>query len=38
MSYGEQGNVIIEPEYKQIGVNIDKYAQNGVENKQGKKK
>ena len=28
-----QGNVIIEPEYKQIGVNIDKYAQNGVENK-----
>lgn len=28
-----QGNVIIEPEYKQIGINIDKYAQNGVENK-----
>lgn len=28
-----QGNVILEPEYKQIGINIDKYAQNGVENK-----
>lgn len=36
-SYGvidTSGNIIIEPEYKEIGVsNIDKYTQNGVENK-----
>lgn len=28
-----KGNIIIAPEYRQIGINIDKYAQNGVENK-----
>ena len=27
-----EGEEIIKPEYKQIGINIDKYAQNGVEN------
>ena len=27
------GDVILAPEYKQIGINIEKYAQNGVENK-----
>lgn len=27
-----KGNVVIAPEYKQIGINIDKYVQNGVEN------
>lgn len=28
------GNIIIDPEYKQIGINnLDKYTQNGVENK-----
>ena len=26
------GKVIIEPEYKQIGINIDDYSQNGLEN------
>ena len=26
------GDIIIEPEYKQIGLDIDKYTQNGVEN------
>ena len=28
-----KGNVIIEAEYNQIGINIDNYSQNGVENK-----
>ena len=28
-----EGQILIEPEYKQIGVNIDKYVQNGVESK-----
>ena len=27
-----EGQVVIDPEYKQIGVKIDKYAQNGVDN------
>ena len=27
------GNIIIEPEYRSIGIDIDKYAQNGGENK-----
>ena len=28
-----KGNVVIAPEYKQIGINIDKFKQNGVDNK-----
>lgn len=35
-SYGvinEKGQVVIAPEYRQIGVNIDRYTQNGVDNK-----
>lgn len=27
------GNIIIQPEYQQIGINIDSFAQNGIENK-----